>query len=965
MKRVLRLWAVPLLITAACAVLPAQAAAARTVTAVACGDAFPRSLDWPEFGVGQFSTQSLCDSGGGLVLANEFGVSPGDIQGFSETPPWSARIVALSFRITGGDTSSGVRYGVLPCSSGCAPVYAIGDRAPGDPEVEVTVPFDPGAGDGAAIFAECPADGPACDARPDDPLVVREVRTVLEDTEPPAVTGEIDGHKFADIVGVPPWTNALAIPVAVFVDDPDGVGALAGAVEIGDSLRAAQSWDLGNGCFGLGEVAALQPCPPFGSASGLIDARALTDGTYDVVASGVDAAENVTRAAPVQIGIDRTRPAAPAHLRIALVTPGWPGQKWTSDPRVEVSWDPPPEPDDATRESPIESADVFAREDAAAAGTHHPVVPAGTGLSPLVLGSDGMWQVSVGFFDAAGNAGVDAADRVGVDHDAPAAPSIDDVGLVSGRDLIDGRTVSWTAPPDDPALESGVCGYAVRADGSSTSVPDPASDETVTAPHWRLPANLKDGAAWVHVRAVSCAGVGSVSASAAMEVDGTGPSVQVTGLTDPDAWATHALKAQIVAADSGSAVARVGFAIDGAPAQWADGDHATADIPEGTHTLSVFAEDTAGNASAPQAFVVNSDAASPAATFEPLDPADPARVTARVGDAVSGLASAAIEFRRVDPGATPAEREWSVLGAAEPLDRGTKTELTLDRRLDDAALAAGDYELRVRAVDVAGNSTTAGNFAIRSLRLPLRRAAEISAAVADVDKVCRTSAGKRCASLARCPRRARCRMVEEVRRDTAKSLAVRSWKRPTALVGEAIDPTGNPVAGARVTILAAPAGRDASEVGATVTDALGRYEWRIPGGPSRALTARLAGTQTQLPAEASARRATRTEIEFSPSPRTLRSGRSMILAGRVLHPEWLPVGGVTVTFQYRTPFGYWTFGTDAVTDAKGRFSLTQPWARRSARSTARLRAHVGQPPSGWPFEPGSSDPVDVTILPAR
>jgi hypothetical protein len=149
-----------------------------------------------------------------------------------------------------------------------------------------------------------------------------------------------------------------------------------------------------------------------------------------------------------------------------------------------------------------------------------------------------------------------------------------------------------------------------------------------------------------------------------------------------------------------------------------------------------------------------------------------------------------------------------------------------------------------------------------------------------------------------------------------------------------------------------------------MTDAVGHFERLLPDGPSRVFTVRIEGSAAQQPATASATRSVRSDIEFTPTPTTARAGSSSKLAGRVLHPEWLPVGGVPVNFQWYSPNGWADFAKPTITDARGRFSVSYPWNASARRSTVKLRASIDRP-MGWPFAAGSSDYVRVHIVPKR
>ncbi|MFT4049661.1 MAG: carboxypeptidase-like regulatory domain-containing protein [Solirubrobacterales bacterium] len=965
MSRCSRILLVLALATLCFAMVTGPASATRTIEVKSCAGEHSSAIDWSEQGNNIFEMTDRCIEGGGLEMdVLDSGVFADAEQFWTATVPTGVRVSSFSFDVSGGDTSNGVSYWASACD-GCGVKTDIGPRGPGDGTQRIDVALPDEAIDRLEIGANC--DGGLlgyCLTSHAPPLSITNIRVVMTDSTPPAVGGIVAGATMSGDGSFLGWTNERAIPVTAGVQD-DGFGVAGAGIEIGDSFRVWQYWDFSDGCLAGSVVNSLQQCGALGVQSGFIDASSLVDGTYDVFARGTDLADNLATFGPDRLGIDRTAPLAPTGLRAELNKPGWPGQHWTSDPAVALSWDAPPAPVDEERESPVTRARILTRKvDSTATSARSLDLPV-DGDQEELLASDGLWQFSVGFIDAAKNPGIDAATLVGLDRDAPPAPQLDDIGLVSRGDLIAGKVFTWDPPAVPTSLESGICGYVVRADNSSATIPDPAIDETTVRPAWRLPASLGDGEAYLHVRAVSCAGVASPTATADVTVDSAPPTIAVSGLPASGVWANHVVHAQIVAADTGSGVARVGVSLDGAQPTWTDDDHLAYDLPVGAHTLAVFAEDVSGNQSSPLQYSVLSDPAAPVATFAAADSSDPAAVSTRVVDPVSGLADVAVEIRRVDAGASATEREWRVLGGAEAIARGTTVPVVVQRRLDDDVLPPGDYELRVNATDIAGNNTAISSYSVRTVRLPLRGGSEISAAVADIDRVCRTAAGKSCRAVSGCAKKLRCREVDVVRRDSASRVVVRGWDARSALVGEALDDSGAPIAGADVVIRAAPTGRDATVVGHVTTDTDGRYEYRISKGPSRTFTAQLAVDTLRRPSSATARRATKTEITFRPTPARLRSGRVLALSGRVLHPEWLPVGGLTVTYQFKAPSGNFSMAGDAFTDAKGRFTYAYPWPARAQRSTAWIRARVTEFPDGWPFEAGYSAWTKITVLPAR
>ena len=133
----------------------------------------------------------------------------------------------------------------------------------------------------------------------------------------------------------------------------------------------------------------------------------------------------------------------------------------------------------------------------------------------------------------------------------------------------------------------------------------------------------------------------------------------------------------------------------------------------GEYVLRVWLEDAAGNAdeqAASDAVRLRFDDRPPGGSFDPPDPADPLALLVSAVDEHSGLAGGEIELQRAGAGT------WRVLPTEVEGPR-------LVARVDDARLRDGEYALRARAVDAAGNAAIIDRRADGSaalVRLPLR-----------------------------------------------------------------------------------------------------------------------------------------------------------------------------------------------------------------------------------------------------
>jgi hypothetical protein len=950
------------LVLALMAISAPTSTAAFEPTITSCNPGVNDASSWSlwDASEGGFSLDDYCSIAEGLQIHN-YDSQVNEEGGWAFNPGAGASVVSYSFDIEGGDTSTGIKYAARGCD-GCSDDQDIGER--NDSSLPDRIEVDaPSSSESVIIYAKCMnPDGCAATA---NPLRISNLAVTVSDTAPPEVRGEIPGYLGnpsypEELLG---WTNKSLLPVRLFADDPGGFGIVTAAVSVDGVSTAVETWDFISQCSDIHTLMAISICPNSVSPVGVADLTGETDGIHELFFSAADVADNYASTSAGRIGLDRSAPAQPESGAFEFTSSGWPGQRWTSDPDVTMTWDPVPEPFDPDLESPIAAQTLSVRRPGSPT-IDESSVPLNLQSQSSTLLSDGEWDVSVRFDDQAGNAGTPFTRRVGLDVDAPNAPTnltVDEWYSAAG--IATRPRLSWDAPSDNPNLESGVCGYVLRIDDQPLSVPVFGQDESAVGTSWPLPAGLPDGQSYFHIRAVSCAGVASTTETIALNMDTTAPEISVAGLATDGAWKNHTQQASISATDAGSGVVEIGYAIDSEPVTWSSGDNTSVELPEGPHVLTSYARDLAGNVRT-LVSAANTDTKAPSIDLATASVADPALSSARVQDVDSGLSSLAIELRRVDPGADTFERDWQAVGGAEPITRGETDAVDVSRRIDDAQLAPGDYELRVNARDVAGNSSAEGSFAIRSMRLPLRRPAELSIGVADIVKVCRTAAGKACKSVKRCSAKSRCRMVRIVNRENAKAAVVRTWSSKSAVVGDALDSNGAPLSGVSVAISATSPFHDPEPLGTVQTDSAGRYELRVSARPTSTFTARIAGDATQQPAIASANRIVRSELSFNPKPRAVRAGKTMLLAGRVLHDAWLPVGGVTVRFQWYSPNGWADFWKPTQADATGRFSTPYPWSASAKRSSVLLRARIDEA-SGWPFAPGSSDSKRIQVLPAR
>ncbi len=176
--------------------------------------------------------------------------------------------------------------------------------------------------------------------------------------------------------------------------------------------------------------------------------------------------------------------------------------------------------------------------------------------------------------DEAGNQPESTAVLKGVKwDDQPPGDAMPDAinGYVSA-----GEAVEWQPVKSEEIPVSEIAGYAVAFDQD----PDGDPDEEITHPGednrtTELPGSVSEGESYIHVRAISGAGVPGPVNSELIKVDQTKPTVDVTGHTD--SWQKGPVTIGLTASDSYSGVdpqetgSGLMYSVDGGSTQVAQG----------------------------------------------------------------------------------------------------------------------------------------------------------------------------------------------------------------------------------------------------------------------------------------------------------------------------------------------------------------------------------------------------------
>lgn len=509
----------------------------------------------------------------------------------------------------------------------------------------------------------------------------------------------------------------------------------------------------------------------------------------------------------------------------------------------------------------------------------------------------------------------------------------DNVGVKATRAMIGGA---------ERAIDTRGCDYSQR-------IPCPNGTGNLEIGTDRLP----EGSQPITVLAEDAAGNRAESPAVTAHIDNTAPGAVAVGVAGGEVWrnqndfdvswanqpepdrapisAVHyglcrAGTEECVAGDqAGAAISAVENLAVPAPGEW---------------DLRLWREDAAGNqqadnASQPVAF--RFDPEPPELGFEPGTPEDPTRVSVLATDRVSGISGGGVEISSVGSG------NWQSLPTQEEGDH-------LVTRIDDAALPAGEYELRANARDLASNLAVTGlrlDGQPMRVKLPLRTITAMKAGIVSKRTVLRTVKrhGKK-------QKVRRTRTVLEARDEVPFGHDVR-------LGGRLVNPAGHALADAKVTIYSRLAdGGEETVAGTTTTDADGRFSFKIEARSSRKFRFTYSGSATILPIEGTATLLVEGATTFKVKPKRVLNGESVLFTGRVKGRP-LPPGGKLLEVQVDLTDEWSTFRT-LHTDAHGFWKLRYPFQRTCGEVVYGFRVHLTDEDT-YPLEENNSHQQRVRV----
>jgi len=197
---------------------------------------------------------------------------------------------------------------------------------------------------------------------------------------------------------------------------------------------------------------------------------------------------------------------------------------------------------------------------------------------------------------------------------------------------------------------------------------------------------------------------------------------------------------------------------------------------------------------------------------------------------------------------------------------------------------------------------------------------------------------------------------------TTKRLVRVPYGRPVGVTGRLVHPSGRPIRGAEVTILArtlVPGARFVP-VATVVTDAAGEYRYLAPAGTSRVLRAayRLHMNDVAYVSTSDVQVEVTPAVRLTTSKRTLRNKQSLTFRGSVAAAP--ASSRKVVELQAKVGSKWVTFATTRLKG--GRFAHKYRFARTFRTTSYAFRVRVRPEPS-WPFAYGTSKVVKVKVRP--
>ncbi|MBS1861129.1 MAG: carboxypeptidase regulatory-like domain-containing protein [Actinobacteria bacterium] len=486
------------------------------------------------------------------------------------------------------------------------------------------------------------------------------------------------------------------------------------------------------------------------------------------------------------------------------------------------------------------------------------------------------------------------------------------------------------------------CDYSQRV-----PCPDPSGQIAIET------TKLPEGTQQLHLTAQDASGNSGESSPVTVKIDNTAPAAVPIAVEGGEAWRSRdgfdlvwanppePDRAPITTATY--RLCRVGGPECSTGTVGGEGVSAIPDLTvpaPGEWEVRMWRTDAAGNVQPENASLpvrLRYDPEPPKLGFEEQNAGDPTRVSVAVSDPVSGVAGGGIELSRAGSGI------WQALPTT------LEAESHLVARIDDAALPAGEYELRADASDRAGNlatTTERTDGQAERLTLPLRTATSLGVGVLERHEIHKTVR-----------RHGKSRKVTHKVSALVPARTV-DFGTGVRIEGSLTDRAGGPVAGATVLVFSQPPEEEETQVASLTTGAEGGFAWTEKAEQSSSLRVVYQGTATSLPTEAHAEVLVHGGSTLKVDKAHVLNGQSVVFSGRV-EGRPLPSAGKLVELQVLLAEEWSTFETTR-TGPDGRWSIRYPFKRSCGRELFEFRPHVpGE--ANWPLLSGNGPRVAVHV----
>ena len=574
-------------------------------------------------------------------------------------------IKSLSFDLLGSDGSDGnLDQFVTVCSpTMCSgPIRTSGPNVSTPEHHSLTAADLPPAANEVRLIGRCNQPGGCIRARP---LKLRNLAITFAD----AIAPSIEPSEVAITPGLPPlvpfvldeqntWHSARVTPrvrlnvaAADFESGVQYVQFDFFRLDTFPPTNVGRSWENEKLCGTAQQQKIGALCPKRLNSEMRIEAMGATnnfgirEGLNRVVAVAYDAAGNKSQGLSTEFLVDSVAPS------LRVTSPVGAETHWRGEPVANIEWQNTGEGGESNYDSGLAGARWEVR-DAVTNALRPDFGGEATGylnrLEAVALPGDGVWKVSVSTFDAAGNTsstGPQQSTTIGVDSTVLDEPEVGPIRPQGAAEVAAGIDVEWQAPANSGKSPSGICGYAIAVDQSSSTDPGLGADAKGSDLDAKVSGEFVDGENFLHMRAITCAGVGGRIAHTSFVVDTGAPEVAISS-PGPAGWYSELYPLSASIASGGGEGASMALSLDSATLEFAPVAKIAAPQVDGTFTLVAAAQDSVGNRSTLTS-EVRIDSRPPRVEIAPINPLSPTRVRVIASDGGSGVTVAGVEYRGV------------------------------------------------------------------------------------------------------------------------------------------------------------------------------------------------------------------------------------------------------------------------------------------------------------------------------